>query len=272
MIWIIIAAGMLGIGFTLLLPAAGSRGKDCFYGKTWFAHRGLHDDQVAENSMLAFERAVVSGYGIELDVRLTKDECLVVFHDNTLRRLCGREESVRQLTLEEIQTLQLPDGQKVPQMTEVIKLLNEKGKTPLLVEIKSHKMGDCRVSEKLYELLKHYQGPCAVQSFDPMQLRWFKKHAPHITRGQLAQKAEGDGLFRLKNLPQVLAGNLLFNRLSAPHYVAYRYEDTQKCCYRLMRKVFRPGLAVWTVRSQTEAHKIKNQCDAIIFEGFRPES
>ena len=55
----------------------------------YYAHRGLHDNKTdaPENSMKAFRKAVDAGYGIELDVQLTKDRIPVVFHDESLNRL-----------------------------------------------------------------------------------------------------------------------------------------------------------------------------------------
>ena len=57
----------------------------------YYAHRGLHDNETdaPENSMAAFRKAVDTGYGIELDVQLTKDRIPVVFHDESLKRVCG---------------------------------------------------------------------------------------------------------------------------------------------------------------------------------------
>lgn len=57
----------------------------------YYAHRGLHsmEAQAPENSLAAFRRAVHAGYGIELDVQLTKDDVPVVFHDFTLQRVCA---------------------------------------------------------------------------------------------------------------------------------------------------------------------------------------
>ena len=70
-----------------------------------YAHRGLHDNatDAPENSMAAFRKAVEAGYGIELDVQLSKDRIPVVFHDETLRRVCGVEGKVRDYTFEELQ-------------------------------------------------------------------------------------------------------------------------------------------------------------------------
>ena len=63
-----------------------------------YAHRGLHDESKAENSMSAFRAAKEHGYGIELDVRLSKDGELVVFHDETLTRVTGNEGWVKDFT------------------------------------------------------------------------------------------------------------------------------------------------------------------------------
>ncbi len=67
---------------------------------TPIAHRGLHDDTRDENSLSAFAHAVYRGYAIELDVRLTKDEVPVVFHDDNLSRLCGVDKSVSEMELD----------------------------------------------------------------------------------------------------------------------------------------------------------------------------
>ena len=60
-----------------------------------YAHRGLFDNEgdVPENSLAAFKKAVDEGYGIELDVQLSKDKVPVVFHDAGLYRMCGVDTS-----------------------------------------------------------------------------------------------------------------------------------------------------------------------------------
>ena len=72
-----------------------------------YAHRGLFDNQTdaPENSLAAFKKAVDAGYGIELDVQLSKDNRLVVFHDASLKRMCGVEGKVWDYTLEELKQM-----------------------------------------------------------------------------------------------------------------------------------------------------------------------
>ena len=86
-------AGAAAVGGFIYLVAPGKirkKQRSPFQNRN-FAHRGLHkrDKSVPENSLAAFERAASYGYGIELDVQLSKDGQVVVFHDDTLNRVCG---------------------------------------------------------------------------------------------------------------------------------------------------------------------------------------
>ena len=51
---------------------------------TDYAHRGLHGGDIPENSLAAFRLAAEAGYGIELDLQLSRDGEVMVFHDYTL--------------------------------------------------------------------------------------------------------------------------------------------------------------------------------------------
>ena len=98
------------------------------------AHRGLHNKDVMENSMGAFELALKAHTAIELDIHITKDNQLVVIHDSDLKRLTGRDGVVEHLTYKELENIPLLDGQKIPLLDDVIKLVNEE--VPILVELK----------------------------------------------------------------------------------------------------------------------------------------
>ena len=73
-----------------ILPRRSMRRRMEKYHQTMFAHRGYHciEKGIPENSMSSFQAAVDHNYGIELDLHLTYDGHLVVFHDNTLDRIC----------------------------------------------------------------------------------------------------------------------------------------------------------------------------------------
>ena len=73
------------------------------YEKRYIAHRGLFNNRdIPENSLPAFRKAVQNGYGIELDVQLTKDDRLVVFHDGSLQRMTGVSKNLIDCSYEEL--------------------------------------------------------------------------------------------------------------------------------------------------------------------------
>ena len=102
-----------------------------------FAHRGLHNNEseAPENSMAAFRKAVANKFGIELDVQLSKDKVPVVFHDFTLKRMCGVEGKVCDYTLEELKEFRLLDTkEQIPTFQEFLEMVD--GKVPLIIELK----------------------------------------------------------------------------------------------------------------------------------------
>ena len=66
------------------------------------AHRGLHNDEIPENSLTAFDRAIEAGYPIETDVRIIDDGSVIVFHDDKLARMTGRDGYSCNLTLDDL--------------------------------------------------------------------------------------------------------------------------------------------------------------------------
>lgn len=110
-----------------------------FLSRSLIAHRGYYNNKkgIPENSVLAFKKAIDNNYLIELDVRLTKDQKLVVFHDDNLKRVCGVNKRVKDLTYKELLKYNLFDTTlKVPLFSDVIKLVN--GRVPILIETKYH--------------------------------------------------------------------------------------------------------------------------------------
>ncbi len=253
----------------LFLIAPSSQKPDDSRLRGWlYAHRGLHDGnvKVPENSMEAFRLAVEKGYGMELDVQLTKDNQLVVHHDGSLKRVCGVDKLIREVDFAGLPLL--PDGSRIPLLTEVLAMVD--GRAPIIVEIK-HYGGAARVAKAAHEALKGYNGPYCVESFDPTAMRWYRQNAPHIVRGQLANG--GEWKKKDLNLPSYIALRyLLVNVLSRPHFVAYSVPEDRVCSVWLMKKLFRPLLACWTVRDQqTLDYARKEGYLYPIFELFTPE-
>ena len=104
----------------------------------YIAHRGLHDllPDTPENSLVAFKEAAALDFAIENDIHVTADGEVVVFHDDTLLRMCGDERTVENCTLEELKKLRLGDtDHTIPTLRECLDAVD--GRVPLLIEFKA---------------------------------------------------------------------------------------------------------------------------------------
>ena len=140
------------------------------------AHRGYHDLNRPENSLAAFRAAIEAGIAFECDIHLTKDGKLVVCHDSSLKRMCGKEGIIEELTLEEIQkNYQLPDGSKILQFVDLLKENN--GKVPMVIELKGHEGNDAMLSKTVAPLLEGLpnNGRYFIISFFPECLRELRR-------------------------------------------------------------------------------------------------
>lgn len=229
----------------------------------YIAHRGIHDKDIPENSIPAFEKAIKAGYPIEFDVQLLEDKTVVVFHDATLSRMTNKDGYIKNLTKEDLENLYLAGTEyKIPTLEEVLKLVN--GKTPLLIEIKnSGKVGE--LETEVYKLLKNYKGEYAIQSFNPYVLNWFKENAPNVIRGQLSGSFKGEALSWFKKFA---LKNLFLNKISCPHFISYESKALPSLRLKRFKKL---PLIAWTVRTQEEYLRVIKHCDNIIFEGFEPK-
>lgn len=234
----------------------------------FYAHRGLHDNatDAPENSMAAFKRAVEAGYGMELDVQLTKDKIPVVFHDYTLERMCGQAGKVENYTYEELQKFYLGKSkEQIPKLEDVLKLVD--GRTPLIVELKME-TADLSLCPVVDKLLSDYKGLYCIESFNPLGLWWYRIHRRGVVRGQLStafmRENEYDGLFYFA------LQSLLLNLIGRPDFIAYnhRYYDVlaRKICCKWLGAVS----VGWTIRSQEELERARKDFELYIFEGFRP--
>lgn len=230
------------------------------------AHRGLpsRDKSVPENSLEAFRLAAEAGYGIELDVQFSKDKKVVVFHDDTLDRVCGIHARVDELDYDELRKLSLCGSrQTIPLFTEVLSLV--RGRSPIIVELKDGK-NNRELCERTYELLAEYRGDVCVESFNPMIVAWFRFHAPELLRGQLAQPAR---YYDAETMSAPLAfalGHTLFNIVARPQFIAYRigFRPVSVRIAELMGAM-RVG---WT------SHEPRSEAgrDTVIFEFYKPET
>jgi glycerophosphoryl diester phosphodiesterase len=233
------------------------------------AHRGLHE-KFPENSLSAFRAAIEGGYAIETDVRLTKDEKLVLMHDDNLKRMCGIDKPVAECTLKQLSTLRLSGSdEKIPTLSELLQLVN--GRVPLLIEIKTMQGFDSKAYiQSIANAMKDYSGEYAVQSFYPFYIRTYKKLCPNVPGGVLAISTTTREDFHnapLWKLQAYLVRHMSFNFYVKPDFVSY-------CASDLPRRAtdrFKGIRLAWTIRSTEEELRIFPHVDNIIFEDFAPE-
>ena len=233
-----------------------------------YAHRGLWSKRYPENSLAAFEIAARNGYGIELDVRLTKDKRVVVFHDDDLRRMCGVSRKVSELTLRELKTLRLRNtGLTIPTFEEALKQIH--GRVPILVEIKGEKPDPALCGRVAY-LLDTYRGPFCVESFSPFILAWFKKHRPSYARGQLVTKPDLSGR-KWGALLSFVLQKMLTNFISRPDFIAINGKYRHSLGFLLCTRVFHAPGFIWTVSSEDCYSSVTRGGYHAIFEKFTPK-
>lgn len=239
--------------------------------RNWsYAHRGLHGPGVPENSMAAFRAALDGGFGVELDVHLLKDGNLAVMHDSLLNRTTGQAGRMEDLTTEDLKHYFLEGtAETIPEFGEVLDLFG--GKAPLIIELKSADGNHAALTEAACKLLEGYSGPFCMESFDPKCVAWLRKNRPDIIRGQLAEN-----FFRSRNdLPdhlKFLATNLLFNFLTVPDFIAYKFADRNTTPSTVLcRKLWGAQGVSWTLRTREEYDTAVSEGWLPIFEGFLPD-
>lgn len=235
-----------------------------------YAHRGLHDNggDAPENSMKAFKKAVDNGYGIELDVQLSRDRIPVVFHDFTLKRVCGQEGKVSDYTYEELQNFYLCNSrEKIPKLSDFLEMVN--GRVPLIVELKVE-WTDISVCPLADGILKEYQGIYCIESFNPLALVWYRKNRNEVMRGQLS-----DAFFQeegLKGLLYFVLEHMLLNFITKPDFIAYNHKYYWTLSRQICRKLYRNLAVAWTIKSQKELDARRKDFDLFIFDSFIPKN
>lgn len=237
-------------------------------------HRGLHDREagVIENSMPAFEAAIAAGYGIELDVQLTKDHQPMVFHDYDMARLTGEAGPIQMRDANTVRAMTLTDSDDtIFDLSDVLSLVA--GRVPLLIEIKDQD-GDMGpnvgpLERAVAQALSTYDGHAAVMSFNPYSTTLMGELCPNRPRGlvtsnfvtkawdPLSEKTRE----RLRAIPDYDGSGACFishdrKDLDSDRVAELKDQGAQVLC--------------WTIKSQKQADAALKVADNITFEGFIP--
>ena len=259
---------IVAVIYVFLIMPRVTDGADMDLISTDYAHRGLWDSLNPENSLAAAALAVKYGYGIELDVQLTSDGHVVVFHDYDLKRMCGVDKRLCNCTLAELKKLRLLDTQHtIPTLNELLCVVD--GKVPLLIEIKGEQVNE-KLCRALAEQLDVYGGAFAIQSFNPLYLAWFKNYRPRFARGQLVTSMKISKCSKQILWKRFMASALLTNVFSRPDFISVSLSHMKSISFRLCVSVFRCRGFVWTVRAEEKYRLCRRLGLFSIFEKIRP--
>lgn len=237
------------------------------------AHRGFHDARAGrpENSRSAFEAAIEHGYGIELDVQMTRDAQPIVFHDYDLQRLTGASGPIQQRSLNDMRALPLIGGTDTAEpLADILARID--GRAPVLLEVKDQDgalgpdIGN--LERAVAQVVASYPGPIAVMSFNPNSTALMAALLPEIPRGIVTSdyKTGAWALTRarceeLREIPD-------YERTKAS-FISHEVADLQSNRVQELKKQG-ATLLCWTVKSQAEADIALTYADNITFEGFSP--
>lgn len=226
------------------------------------AHRGLHDgnNERWENTLAAFDAAIKAGFAIECDVHLTKDDQVVVFHDDDMLRLAGRGGLISDLTLAEATQLRIGGTEEcVPSLSQLLDLVN--GQVPLIIELKGIEGKDDGLVKAVAEQLADYKGEVAIMSFDHHLIRRFAADAPGIPAGLTA---EGRRITDFEKHFSMLAHNISF--------VSYNIQHLPNPFVSFVRGKLQMPVISWTVTDPELKQHSDLNVDQITFEGFDPRA
>jgi glycerophosphoryl diester phosphodiesterase len=236
------------------------------------AHRALHDRAQGrpENSLAAIRAAMTGGYGIEIDLQLSRDGQAMVFHDYELDRLTGEKGALALRSAAELGAIALRHGTEgVPTLAQVLQTVA--GRVPLLIEIKDQDgaMGPNvgPLEQATAAALAGYQGPVAVMSFNPHAVAAMADLAPGVPRGLTTGSFDpvayapvpAATCARLRDIPD-------FDRVAAG-FISHEAADLDNPRVAALRAAGVPVLC-WTIRSPAAEVAARRIARNITFEGY----
>jgi glycerophosphoryl diester phosphodiesterase len=241
------------------------------------AHRGLHarESGIIENTLSAAQAAIERGFSIECDVQLTSDGEAVVFHDWGLERLTTRRGNLAKQSAADLAALAMKDtSDRVPTLAALLEAIG--GRTPLIIEIKSHFDDDWRLAERVATLVAGYEGPVAIKSFDPYVIAHLRENGErlgtgHRPLGMVAEARYDQGeRQRLSRAARESLAAFLHYPQTRPDFLSWRVDDLPHAIPFLLRTQLDTPVITWTVRREEQRALAAQWADQIVFEGFVP--
>lgn len=202
------------------------------------AHRGYWDNDIPENSLAAFQKALDSGFDIELDAHLMRDGNFAVFHDFTLNRMCGKSGLVSNLTAEKLKNCQLQNStQTIPSLTEILKMVD--GKVILFLEIRVI-FNWKKYAIELAEAIKDYKGAIILHGLNRKVLKYLQANTKYPV-----------AVLSLK--PKVWTGDFIPDALTVK-LSGLPVKESERKNY--------PPFISWTINNEADRNKAEAYSDA----------
>jgi glycerophosphoryl diester phosphodiesterase len=213
--------------------------------------------------MAAFAAAVAEGFSIEIDVQLTRDKQVVIFHDDMLTRMTGVDKRLTRMDFDELRKLRLAGTEHaIPTLREFLDFVD--GRVPILVEVKRNR-GSRGIERIVCKMLREYDGQFAVQSFHPLAVRKVRKTYPDIFCGLLSSKFSDMKLMFLKK-EGIRNARLFF--IAKPDFISFEINSFPNRRVAKFREQLGLPVLAWTVRTMEEIERAGEYCDNIIFENI----
>lgn len=232
--------------------------------KTPIAHRGLHSETIAENSLDSFRLAKSRNLAIEIDVHRLKDGEFAVFHDKNLKRVTGIDAEISKFTSNELENIKLWDGQKIPLLQDVLKLVD--GSVPLLIELKPENSFKNSDIPALLEIIDNYghKEMVAFQCFNPLTVRALKKSTNNYPIGILSSYKLGN----IKGIKNYIAKSLMLQSFIHSDFISYDINFLPNKYVTKKSKKYKIPVLAWVVKTKEKSQIAKKCADNIIFENI----
>lgn len=236
------------------------------------AHRALHDRSQGriENSPAAIRAAIAGGYAIEIDLQLSSDGVAMVFHDDDLDRLTDETGRVNRRSAADLGRMVLKDSiDQIPTLAQVLELVA--GRVPLLIELKDQTLdlspSDGALEVATAKVLRGYQGPVALMSFNPTMIARMAELLPDVPRGLTTSSYDPaewhpvppSTCDRLREIPDYDSVQASFishqgDDLQSPRVAELKAQGAQILC--------------WTIRSPVQEAEARKVAANVTFEGY----
>lgn len=236
------------------------------------AHRAYHasDKGRIENTISSVTAAIERDFSIEVDLQITSDGEVIVFHDDTLDRLTESTGRVDRLDLYTIRAAGLRGtSDRILTLQELLEAVA--GAVPLIIELKSRWNGDHRLEQAVSAALTPYSGPVATMSFDPAAMRAMRHFAPQLPRGLVADRFAAKDWPAIPVYYRMALRHLVTASYIVPDFIAYDVSALPANAPLLLKHAFGLPLLTWTVRTKSQLETARRWADQIIFEGFDPD-